>query len=542
MNERVQKTQDFGDYLVARGSLNPPSLVKLLSAVESTTHPLDVIMTELGLVGEDDLPGLFADYLGVQQIEALADAVSMDMVEAIGIDYLASAAAVPVDTSDGSTGLVVADPVLSDAVTMIPFLLDKPITLYSATRRQIAETLSALQNTDDEPIDETATVADGLAADDVDRLKEIANEAPIVRLLTGIVQRAVDMGASDIHIEPFEDSVDIRVRCDGVLVPVDRTDKQLLAGISTRLKILSRLNIAERRLPQDGRLRMAVRGRQIDMRVSILPSIHGETFVLRILDRRTVPLRLDALGYSDADTNVLRKLAGLGNGIILVTGPTGSGKTTTLYAMLGEIDTQRMKVFTVEDPVEYRIGGITQIQINSAIGLGFAETLRTVLRQDPDVILIGEIRDHDTAEIAVRAALTGHLVLATLHTNSAAGAFARLIDMSVEPYLLGDTVRAVIGQRLLRTVCKSCIAEDEHACKDCNGTGYRGRIATYEILEITPRLIAQARYWERESDIVANAAKNGFRTLAQHADKLVSAGVTDRREVARVLNAGSSPA
>ncbi|MCI5075345.1 GspE/PulE family protein [Oricola sp.] len=531
----------FAEHLAAQGRFDPSAIAKLVPAVAATKHPLDTLLLELGLVGEEVLADQFATFLDSPLVEDPAELISGELIETIGFDYLAGVDAIPTETEDQDIGLIMADPVLSDAARLVSFLLDRPVTVMCASRRRIAQALEAwhMNTSDDVVSDVLREPADTLEFDDLDHLKDIANDAPVVRLLSEIVQRAIDMKASDIHVEPYDDSVEVRMRCDGVLLQADSISRDMLAGLSTRLKILARLNIAERRIPQDGRLRMAARGRHVDMRLSILPSVHGETLVLRILDRETVPLRLDALGYSDTAAGTLKRLSGLSNGIVLVTGPTGSGKTTTLYAMLNEIDTRHLKVFTVEDPVEYRIKGITQVQINPAVDLDFARTLRTVLRQDPDVILIGEIRDAETAEIAVRAALTGHLVLSTLHTNSAAGAFSRLVDMGVEPYLLADTVRAVIGQRLLRATCSICHGENSADCTACDGTGYRGRVATYEILEVTPDLLKHARFWENEADIVATAADTGYRALAAHAEDLVAAGVTDRRELARVLTSGA---
>lgn len=277
--------------------------------------------------------------------------------------------------------------------------------------------------------------------EDVDRLLDIAKEAPVIRFVSRIIQRAVDGKATDIHIEPFEDIVRIRLRTDGILQTLETVPRSMAAGITSRIKILSRLNIAERRLPQDGRLRASVRGQEIDFRVSVTPSVHGETVVMRILDRSNVRLELGALGFDEQATAAIAAITRKPNGIFLVTGPTGSGKTTTLYSILNDINDPRWKFFTVEDPVEYRMKGITQLQVDPGIGLTFASALRSVLRQDPDGILIGEIRDEETARIAVQAALTGHLVLSTLHTNSAAGAISRLRNMGIESYLLAATLR-----------------------------------------------------------------------------------------------------
>ncbi len=542
MNERREQAKAFGKYLIDRAVINQGGLSRALAALDSTNHPLDTVLIELGLVREDKLYEYLAGFLDIPALAELNVEPDRNALDRIGIDYLLNAALLPVSTHNGGTALVIADPVMSDAPDMVRFMLDRPISLCCASRSRIVEMLQNLK-TDAEDnagvvVQETEDIDLGL--EDIDRLKDVANEAPIIRLVADMTQRAVERGATDIHIEPFEDSVHIRIRCDGTLSLIESVPKRLHAGLSTRLKILSHLNIAERRMPQDGRLRMSVRGQEVDMRVSILPSVHGETFVLRILDSSAVPLRLDALGYRDRDVETLRNLSRLNNGIVLITGPTGSGKTTTLYSMIREIDTAHVKVFTVEDPIEYRMEGITQVQVNAAIDLDFARILRTVLRQDPDVILIGEIRDAETARIAIRAALTGHLVLSTLHTNSAVGAFSRLVDMGIENYLLADTVRAVIGQRLLRTRCRTCNGGLPGSCPSCGGTGYAGRIAAYEILKVNSKIARLIHDSVDDTDIETAAAADGFSSLTEYATDLVESGVTNLRETQRVLNIGEA--
>jgi general secretion pathway protein E len=542
MDERCEPAKAFGEYLVGKSVINAAGLSRTLAALTSTNHPLDTVLIELGLVREDRLYEHFAGFLDIPALAELDVEPDLEVLDRVGIDFLLSAAVLPISTKEEKIGLVVADPVLSDAPDMLRFMLDRPVSLLCASRSRIVETLQIWNQETHGKADAPASEGEqsDLGLEDIDRLKDVANEAPIIRLVADIAQRAVERRATDIHIEPFEEMVQIRMRSDGTLSLVESVPKRLHAGLSTRLKILSRLNIAERRMPQDGRMRMSVRGQEIDMRVSALPSVHGETFVLRILDSSAVPLRLDALGYGDRDVEILKGLSQLNNGILLITGPTGSGKTTTLYSMIREIETARVKVFTVEDPIEYRMEGITQIQVNSAIDLDFARILRTVLRQDPDVILIGEIRDAETARIAIRAALTGHLVLSTLHTNSAIGAFSRLVDMGVESYLLADTVRAVIGQRLLRKRCKTCNDDDAGDCPNCGSTGYAGRIATYEILKVTPQIASLIHDEADDANVEKAASAGGFRSLRNHARGLVDKGITDLREIQRVLNSEES--
>lgn len=530
----------FGNYLKDNSVISQTDFSRMMSASQSTGHPTDVVLIELGLVPEEQLSLHFSNYLGIDDVKPLAAQLDSALVERLGMEYLVNAGLVAATEDDGSVKLIVADPLLSDDPSMISYLLDQRLEVCCAPRSHILETLhewSSLHSLAQETIQKLDHSVE-LEIQDVNRLKDVANEAPVIRLVNDVIQRAVDKRATDIHIEPSEDMVAIRFRCDGVLVQDQTVSSQLHAGLSTRLKILSQLNIAERRLPQDGRLRLAVRGQQIDMRISVMPSVFGETFVLRILDRNTVPLHLDALGFAEADAARLKKLATMTNGIVLVTGPTGSGKTTTLYSMINEIDFSGTKVFTVEDPVEYRMKGITQVQVNTAIDLDFAKTLRTILRQDPDVILIGEIRDSETAQIAIRAALTGHLVFSTLHTNSAVGAFSRLLDMGIEKYLLADTVRAVIGQRLLRKTCQACVEKTRAICKTCDGTGYSGRVATYEILNVTQAIRQEINDSATEAEILAAANTNNFVSLADHAQIQLNHGLTDEKEIARVLNLG----
>jgi general secretion pathway protein E len=310
----------------------------------------------------------------------------------------------------------------------------------------------------------------------------------------------------------------------------------MLSGIVTRIKILSGLNIVERRLPQDGRMRLAIRGAEVDFRVSIVPSMHGETIVLRLLRNLNVSTDLSALGFDDEARQKIFQLAQSSNGMVVVTGPTGSGKTTTLYSLVSLLNKEGVKIFTIEDPVEYQLEGITQLQVNSAISLDFARSLRSVLRQDPDIILVGEIRDKETAQIAIQAALTGHLVLTTLHTNTAAGAFTRLRDMGIEEYLIASTIRGVIAQRLVRVFCRSCNEGDAEECATCRGTRYSGRTVIYEVLEAGARLTTLLEASAAERDIVEQAVADGMTTLAVCASRLVEVGVTSKLEVSRVLN------
>ncbi len=374
----------------------------------------------------------------------------------------------------------------------------------------------------------------------VEDLLEAANDAPIIRMLNALLTQAAKDGASDIHIEPYERSSSVRFRVDGTLRQVVQPNKALHAALISRLKIMAELDIAEKRLPQDGRISLRIGGRAIDVRVSTLPSAHGERAVLRLLDKTEAKFSLESLGMSGDVLSAFLKLVQQPHGIVLVTGPTGSGKTTTLYASLGRIDTGTTNVLTVEDPIEYELPGIGQTQVNPKIDLTFAKALRAILRQDPDVIMIGEIRDYETAQIAIQASLTGHLVLATIHTNDAPSCVTRLIDMGVEPYLLSSSLLGALAQRLVRKLCPACRRKASTGfwhpvgCAECGQTGYKGRTGVYELMVVDESTQALIHGRASEQDLLAAARANGLRSMREDGDRLVAAGVTSAEEVIRV--------
>ena len=392
--------------------------------------------------------------------------------------------------------------------------------------------------------------------EDVGHLKDLASEAPIIRLVNMLITRAVEGRASDIHIEPFEDELKVRYRIDGVLHDIESTPKRLQAAIVSRIKIMAKLNIAERRLPQDGRIRLKVGEKEIDLRVSTIPILHGESVVMRILRKEGIVIDLEVLGFPPETLVTFDQLIKKPNGIFLVTGPTGSGKTTTLYGALDKINSPDKKIITVEDPVEYQLKGVNQIQVKAQIGLNFANTLRHIVRQDPDIIMIGEIRDLETAEIAIQSALTGHLVFSTLHTNDAPSAITRLLDMGVENFLLSSTMRGILAQRLVRVICPSCKERDTSVsnsetlklfgiesaaslyrgkgCETCSFTGYFGRSGIYELLVVDDD-IRKLILKNADSNQIRTAAKqNGMRTLLEDGAEKIKAGVTTLNEVLRV--------
>ncbi|MFQ5589442.1 MAG: GspE/PulE family protein, partial [Nitrospiria bacterium] len=391
----------------------------------------------------------------------------------------------------------------------------------------------------------------------VDHLRDMASEAPIIRLVNLVTARAIERGASDIHLEPFEENLRVRYRVDDILQEVETLPKHLHAAVTSRIKIMANLNIAERRLPQDGRIKMRLSGREIDFRVSTIPTSYGESVVLRVLDRSSLILSLDELGFSEKNKRDYEKMMTRPYGMILVTGPTGSGKTTTLYTTLEKINSPKKKILTIEDPVEYQLYGVNQIQVKPQIGLTFAAGLRHIVRQDPNIIMVGEIRDKETAEIAVHAALTGHLVFSTLHTNDASGAIARLLEMGVENYLLASSLIGVIAQRLVRVICKRCKTPSQldmgdipkesgviegnemHSfkgagCEACGLTGYRGRTGIYEILPIRGD-IKSLILKNPEADVVrAKAVEMGMETLRESGLQKAARGMTTLDEVIRV--------
>ena len=374
----------------------------------------------------------------------------------------------------------------------------------------------------------------------VEDLLEAANDAPIIRMLNALLTQAAKDGASDIHIEPYERSSAVRFRVDGTLREVVQPNRALHAALISRLKIMAELDISEKRLPQDARISLRIGGRAVDVRVSTLPSAHGERAVLRLLDKGDAKFSLESLGMSGDSLARFHGLIQQPHGIVLVTGPTGSGKTTTLYAALSRVDTGTTNVLTVEDPVEYELPGIGQTQVNPKIDLTFAKALRAILRQDPDVIMIGEIRDFETAQIAIQASLTGHLVLATLHTNDAPSAVTRLTDMGVEPFLLSSSLLGVLAQRLVRKLCPHCKRPDERGqylpvgCPECGHTGYKGRTGVYELMVTDDKVRELIHNRAAESQLIAAAREGGLRTMREDGDRLVAQGITSPAEVIRV--------
>ncbi len=546
--------------LVSGGQCDQRTIERGRRVAEESDQRLDLVLLQLGLVSERGLAEAYSALLGLPLAGAERYALEAPLLpERLGARFLRQARALPVQVGEGQVELAVADPL--DGFT--------PAAVQAATGRRVRllvavpiELEAAFDRLYPEGEAEQGHGGEGPSEDDAERLKDLASEAPVIRLVNQIIARAVETQASDIHIEPFEDRLRVRYRYDGVLSEAEAPPSRLAAAITSRIKIMARLDIAERRLPQDGRIKLAVRGSEVDFRVSTIPSLYGETVVLRILDRTAVTLDYDKLGLAPAVVSRLDATFALPNGIVLVTGPTGSGKTTTLYTGLLALNSVTRKVVTIEDPIEYQLRGINQIQVKPQIGLDFASLLRSILRQDPDVIMVGEIRDLETAQIAVQASLTGHLVLSTLHTNSASATLTRLRDMGLEDYLLAAVLRGVLAQRLVRRLCAECRtsyeAPDElvrrfeleryaeakpvrlwHAvgCPNCRGTGFRGRQAIAEFLtpdaEIERLIFARAENAEVERAAIAG----GMVTMFQAGLQAALAGTTTIEEVVRSIRA-----
>lgn len=443
----------------------------------------------------------------------------------------------------------------------IRFIVDQPLSFRLGKSDEVRRLIKFWRAELSPTIDTEAGDLFVSGFEDDEELKDLASEAPIIRLVNHLFARALDLNASDIHFEPSEEHLDVRCRVDGIMHRIERLPVRITTAVASRLKLMARLDIGEKRLPQDGRIDYKIGSKQLDMRVSTLPGVHGESIVLRILDRSDTAVSLQQLGMPDNILSTYQNLINQPHGMILITGPTGSGKTTTLYATLEKINNQKTKIITVEDPVEYQLEGVTQIQANAAIGLTFAAGLRSIVRQDPDVIMVGEIRDHETAEIAIESALTGHQVFSTLHTNDAAGAITRLQDMGVDGYLISSSVLCVQAQRLVRRICNDCgephtITADEEqilqinaahyphvrrgkGCERCGETGYRGRIGLYELLVMSDTIRHEIAIGSDSNVIRAQAIKEGMKTLRQDALEKLAAGMTTPEEVVRVTRAGA---
>jgi general secretion pathway protein E len=554
------------DVLIERGHCDEKAVDRARRVAAETEQRLDGVLIRLGLVAERALAEAYAAAFGVPLIAADQYPVNEPLFpERLSTKFIRNVRVLPLRIEDGTLVIAVVDPIDPFNAAAIAAATGLAVRTEIATPIEMEAALGRLYPEDGADAAGAPEVTKGDAAEpleeDAERLKDLASEAPVIRLVNQIIARAVETQASDVHIEPFEDWLRVRYRYDGVLSEVESPPVRLTAAVISRIKIMAKLDISERRLPQDGRIKMAVRGHEIDFRVSTIPSLYGETVVLRVLDRSAVVFDYGRLGLPQGVIARLNEALELPNGIVLVTGPTGSGKTTTLYTGLLALNSAERKIVTVEDPIEYQLRGVNQIQVKPQIGLNFASLLRSILRQDPDVIMVGEIRDLETAEIAIQAALTGHLVLSTLHTNSAAGTITRLRDMGVEDYLLTAVLRGVLAQRLVRRLCMECRYEAEpspelirrfglerrcdgaprlwHArgCAHCRNTGYRGRLAIAEFLRPNAAL-EQAIFGKADqAEIERVAVREGMVTLFEAGLDAVVAGDTTLEELTRSIRA-----
>ncbi len=556
---------DIAEVLLKKGVIDRQKLEQARAAVADCGR-LDHALVRLGLVQEEVILRALGEEVGLQYIDLSETQVDVSLLKRFPLRLIHREGIFPIQQKNGAIVVATSDPFNLYPLDEVSVATGKTVVPVLASREEIGKLIKTYLGVGSETIEgllaqsqeEEIEVLDQ-GEGDGSELSQMAQEPSVVRLVNEILLEALELGASDVHIEPQASGLQIRYRLDGVLhpQPVPPEITRFQAAIVSRIKIMARLNIAERRLPQDGRIQLKVAGREVDIRVSIIPTVHGEGVVLRILDKGAMEFTLTRLGMDDRLLGMFRELIRLPHGIILVTGPTGSGKTTTLYSALLEIRNPGIKIVTTEDPVEYQLEGISQIQVHPKIGLTFANSLRSILRHDPDVILVGEIRDLETAENAIQAALTGHLVFSTLHTNDAASAYTRLIDMGVEPFLVSSTVEAVMAQRLVRTLCEHCkepyqpkpeeLPDDfprerlantviyrPVGCKMCRHVGYKGRVGLFELLVSTSRIRQLAHDRASSWAIQQAAVEEGMRLLRQDGWEKVLAGRTTIEEVVRV--------
>jgi type IV pilus assembly protein PilB len=559
---RVRKIKDLADVLLEEGLITADQLDQATAEQERLGRTLGRVLIDLGMVKETDLVAALARQVGLDYVDLTDQHIDPTAASMVSEQVARRYRAMPIGIEDGRLIVAMSDPSNVFALDDIRTITGMDVKPVVATAGDIEAAIRRYgqfeQSVEDISAEASSQADDGLK--DLDEVEAAVEDAPIVRLVNLLITQAVADRASDIHIEPAERDIRIRYRIDGVLHEVMRSPKNIQAGLISRLKVMADINIAERRIPQDGRIGLVVGGKAVDLRVATLPTVYGEKVVIRILDKSSVLLRLEDLGFADASFQQFEKAFRKPYGTILVTGPTGSGKSTTLYATLNIINGVDRNIITIEDPVEYRLSGVNQIQVNNKAGLSFASALRSILRADPDVILVGEIRDRETALIAMEAALTGHLVLSTLHTNDAAAAVTRLVEMEVAPYIVASSLDCVVAQRLARRLCEHCKeayqpseAELKYAgfqekdinkikelfrpagCSRCGKTGYRGRLGLYEIMPISEEIEMLTAERKSSEDIKKVAVEQGMVTLRDDGLEKVRAGMTSLEEIFRVV-------
>ncbi|RLA24025.1 MAG: type II secretion system protein GspE [Gammaproteobacteria bacterium] len=554
--------QKFIETLIDQQSLRESDLSKITKIREQMQETgLPLLLVRLGLCSEKDVANALAKVTGLPIVEAEKYPDAPILPEQISVRFLKEFHLVGIAADEEKLVIALMDPENTHVLRLLQLICDDvEIELQIGVLSDIDKAIEAQYAEGKSQMDQ---ITDNLDAneslDDIEHLKDLASEAPVIRMVNLIFQRALDSKASDIHFEPFEDVLIIRLRIDGVLQKIEGPPASSTAAVISRIKLMAKLNIAERRLPQDGRIKIQMQGKEIDLRVSTTPTMYGESVVIRLLDKESVVFDFASLGFEESNQQQFIEVLSKPHGIILITGPTGSGKSTTLYTALSQLNTPEKKIITVEDPVEYQLNGVNQIQAKPKIGLTFSSALRSIVRQDPDIIMIGEMRDLETAKIAVQSALTGHLVLSTLHTNDAAGALARLLDMGLDDYLLTSTVNGILAQRLVRKLCMHCrepyqaldeVIEEKGlgrflkngkltlykatGCKECGGIGYSGRLAIIEFLVMNDALRKMVMEHKESGLIQEEAVRGGMLSIYQDGLAKAAKGQTTLDEVLRV--------
>lgn len=540
----------LGELLIRKGLLDADDLEQALELQRERGDKIGKILVDLGFVNPRDVLATLSEQLQIPLLAADDFPPVLPEVERITPKYMRQFLFLPIRVDDTTLTVAMADPLDFETVATLRQFSGLNVKGVLAAEQEILDAIDKYFGEQEQEGDSEFGAGDDSDAAQIEHLRDMASEAPVIRLVNGMISRALELRASDIHLEPFEKDFRVRFRVDGVLHDQEAPQRELRAAVISRIKLMARLNIAERRLPQDGRIKIKALGHEVDLRVSTLPMLYGESVVMRLLDRSAGDFYdLDNLGFDDLMLHRMEHFTKLPHGIFLVTGPTGSGKSTTLYSALKLINGPQKKIITIEDPVEYQMNGINQIHVNPQIGLTFAAGLRHIVRQDPDVIMVGEIRDRETADMSIRSALTGHFVYSTLHTNDAPSAITRLTDMGVENYLLTSSLVAVLAQRLVRKICRHCKTEDGlvdtpagmqirawrgAGCEQCIGTGYSGRVGIFELMEMNEELRKLIMHNEDASVLTDSARRSGMRNLREDGWEKIDRGVTTVEEVLRV--------
>jgi general secretion pathway protein E len=540
----------LGEMLIERRQIAQEDLDRALEIQKERSDKLGKILVDLGFIATRDVLAALSEQLAVPLATLDGPPPSAPEIEGLSPRFMRQCHFIPVALDDSAVTLAMADPLDFETISAVRGFCGLKVKTQLAAEQEILDSIDKYYGESEQPQAFGAELESAEAGENLEHLRDMASEAPVIRLVNAMIAQAVEKRASDIHIEPFEKEFRVRYRIDGVLLNQESPPRELKAAIVSRLKLMAKLNIAERRLPQDGRIKLKILGREVDLRVSTLPTLFGESLVMRLLDRSAGEFYdLRRLGFDNHMLSRMEHYTELPHGIFLVTGPTGSGKSTTLYSALKRINIPDKKIITIEDPVEYQMDGINQIHVNPAIGLTFAAGLRHIVRQDPDVIMVGEIRDRETADIAIRAALTGHFVYSTLHTNDAPSAITRLTDMGVESYLITSSLVGVLAQRLVRVICRHCKTSAGTAitpegetietfrgagCEQCSGSGYTGRVGIFELMDLNDEIRKRIMSNEDASQITAAARRNGMRNLREDGWMKVQDGLTTVQELMRV--------